>query len=152
MPGDVTFDSGTTYFGDNITAYVNNGTIQESRVDDMATRILAGWYFLGQDNSSYPTVNFDAFRPDNETTNQRVDVQDDHYKIVREIGAASTVLLKNVNGALPLDKPRSIVLIGSDAGPGKIGPNEFSDQGGQDGILAMAHGMGFLVNDKGYML
>ncbi len=33
-------------------------------------------------------------------------------RIVREIGAASTVLLKNVNGSLPLQKPRSIVLIG----------------------------------------
>lgn len=32
--------------------------------------------------------------------------------IVREIGGASTILLKNVNGSLPLKKPRSIVLIG----------------------------------------
>jgi beta-glucosidase len=43
------------------------------------------------------------------------------------MGAASTVLLKNVNGALPLKKPRSLVLVGSDAGPGKIGPNQFAD-------------------------
>ena len=33
-------------------------------------------------------------------------------RIVREIGAASTVLLKNVNDTLPLKKPRRIVLIG----------------------------------------
>lgn len=38
MPGDVTFDSGDSYFGGNLTAYVNNGTIPEARVDDMATR------------------------------------------------------------------------------------------------------------------
>lgn len=93
-----------------------------------ATRILAGWYYLHQDAPGFPKTNFDAFRPDNEDTNDRVDVQDDHYKIVREIGAASTVLLKNVHNALPLKKPRTIVLIGSDAGPGKIGPNQFSDQ------------------------
>ncbi|KAG6908117.1 hypothetical protein DXG01_006086 [Tephrocybe rancida] len=142
MPGDIVFKSGTTYFGSNLTDYVQNGTIPESRVDDMATRILAGWYFLHQDAPSYPKVNFDAFLPDNEATNDRVDVQDDHYKIVREIGAASTVLLKNVDNALPLDKPRSIVLIGSDAGPGKIGPNQFGDQGGQDGVLAMGWGSG----------
>jgi hypothetical protein len=35
MPGDITFLSHTSYFGANLTAYVNNGTISESRVDDM---------------------------------------------------------------------------------------------------------------------
>ena len=29
-------------------------------------------------------------------------VQGDHYKLIREIGAASVVLLKNTAGALPL--------------------------------------------------
>ena len=76
---------------------------------------------------------------------------------MRELGAASTVLLKN-EGALPLGKhegkeaERSIVLIGSDAGPGRMGPNEFSDQGGAiTGTLAMGWGSGtsnftYLVN------
>ena len=35
MPGDISFKSGTSYFGSNLTAYVNNGTIPETRVDDM---------------------------------------------------------------------------------------------------------------------
>jgi hypothetical protein len=35
MPGDITFSSGTSYFGANLTAYVRNGTIPEARVDDM---------------------------------------------------------------------------------------------------------------------
>lgn len=94
----------------------------------LATRIIASWYFLHQDDKSYPETNFDAFLPDNEATNSRIEVEDDHYKLVREMGAASTVLLKNVDKALPLKKPRSIVLVGSDAGPGKIGPNQFADQ------------------------
>lgn len=143
MPGDITFFSNTSYFGPNLTAYVQNGTIPEARVDDMVTRILAGWYFLGQDSPSYPQTNFNAFLPLDEATNEHVDVQDDHHKVVREIGAASAVLLKNVDGALPLKKPRTIVLIGSDAGPAHIaGPNGFSDQGGVDGILAMGWGSG----------
>jgi beta-glucosidase len=142
MPGDITFQSGTTYFGANLSAFVENNTIPEARLDDMATRIIAGWYFLHQDAADYPTPNFDAFNPASEVTNEHVDVQADHYKLVREIGAASTVLLKNVDGALPLKKPRSIVLVGSDAGPGKIGPNEFADQGGVDGILAIGWGSG----------
>ena len=41
MPGDITFDSNTSYYGANLTSYVDNGTIPEARVDDMATRILA---------------------------------------------------------------------------------------------------------------
>jgi beta-glucosidase len=39
MPGDITFGSGDSYFGGNLTAYVNNGTIPESRVDDMGTNL-----------------------------------------------------------------------------------------------------------------
>jgi beta-glucosidase len=77
------------------------------------------------------------------------------------MGAASTVLLKNKNCALPLGKhdgkaaERSLVLIGSDAGPGRMGPNEFSDQGGViTGTLAMGWGSGtanftYLVNVSG---
>jgi len=94
-------------------------------------------------------VSFDAFKPDSETTNAHIDVQDDHYKLVRTLGAASTVLLKNRNGALPLGKhegkvaERSLVLIGSGAGPGRMGPNEFADQGGViSGALAMGWGSG----------
>jgi beta-glucosidase-like glycosyl hydrolase len=132
MPGDITFDSGTSYFGSTLVAYVQNGTIPLSRVDDMATRILASWYFLHQDSESYPAVNFNAFDPDDDATNEHVEVEDDHHILVREMGAASIVLLKNTGGALPLKRPRNIVLIGSDAGPGSIGPNEFSDQGGVD--------------------
>lgn len=36
-------------------------------------------------------------------TNEHVDVQGNHGKLIREIGGASTVLLKNTNGVLPLD-------------------------------------------------
>ena len=53
MPGDITFNSNTSYWGQNLTNFVQNGTIPESRVTDMATRILASWYFLGQDKD-YP--------------------------------------------------------------------------------------------------
>ncbi|PFH46305.1 glycoside hydrolase family 3 protein [Amanita thiersii Skay4041] len=142
MPGGTRFDSFDSYFGGNLTEYVRNGTIAEGRVDDMATRILAAWYLVHQDAPSYPTTNFDAFKPNNEATNEHVDVQADHYKLVREIGSASTVLLKNEKGALPLKNPRSIILLGNDAGPGMAGPNEFSDQGGDDGVLAMGWGSG----------
>ncbi|KAH7904316.1 glycoside hydrolase family 3 protein [Hygrophoropsis aurantiaca] len=141
MPGDVTFNSGDSYFGGNLTKFVNEGIISEARVDDMATRIVAGWYYLHQE-SGYPEVSFNAFDANDEVHNKHVNAQSDHYKLVREIGAAGTVLLKNDNDALPLNKPRNMILFGSDAGPGKAGPNEFTDQGGSDGFLAMGWGSG----------
>ncbi|KAF5334031.1 hypothetical protein D9758_017418 [Tetrapyrgos nigripes] len=49
MPGDITFDSGDSYFGGNLTEYVRNGTIPEERVDDM------GGGGTGSPTSSPPT-------------------------------------------------------------------------------------------------
>ena len=57
-------------------------------------------------------VNFNVAMPDDPATNAHVDVQEDHFKIVREVGAASVVLLKNIADALPLKKPRSLAIIG----------------------------------------
>ena len=65
---------------------------------------------MGQDNN-FPATNFDAWNI-NAAVNTHVDVQADHGSLIRTIGAASTVLLKNVNGALPLNKPESIGIIG----------------------------------------
>jgi beta-glucosidase len=140
MPGDITFGSGTSYFGQNLTNYVMNGTISETRLDDMATRIIAAWYYMHQDEN-YPNVTVDSFNF-YDPINQEVNAQSNHYMIVREIGAAGTVLLKN-EGALPLNKPKNIVLVGSDAAPPISGPNEYSDQGGDpSGILAVGWGSG----------
>ncbi|EGO02945.1 glycoside hydrolase family 3 protein [Serpula lacrymans var. lacrymans S7.3] len=141
MPGDIEFGSGTSYFGGNLTAFVMNDTISMSRLDDMATRVVAAWYYMHQDEN-YPPVTLNAFNA-YDPINQEVNVQSDHYQVVREIGAAGTVLLKNVNGALPLDKPKSLIMVGSDAAPPTTGPNEYVDQGGDpSGILAMGWGSG----------
>jgi hypothetical protein len=37
MPGDVTFNSNTSYWRETLVEFVENGTIPESRVDDMGT-------------------------------------------------------------------------------------------------------------------
>ena len=50
------------YWGDNLTEAIKNGSVAESRLDDMVTRILASWYHLGQDQD-YPEVavhNYDV--------------------------------------------------------------------------------------------
>ncbi|THU81666.1 glycoside hydrolase family 3 protein [Dendrothele bispora CBS 962.96] len=143
MPGDITFNSGDSYFGGNLTTYVQNNTIPSNRVDDMAERIIAAWFLLHQDSPDYPSVNFNAFHIDDDATNERVDVQADHFRLVREMGRRGMVLLKNENSALPLTgSERSILIAGIDAAPQPGGPNQFGDQGGNEGILAMGWGSG----------
>ncbi|KAK0208537.1 glycoside hydrolase family 3 protein [Desarmillaria ectypa] len=140
MPGDTFFGSGISYFGPALVSAVNQGTVPEARIDDMATRILAAWYLLGQD-SGYPDVNFDAWDK-NVPVNTHVDVQGDHKNVIRAIGQASTVLLKNSQRALPLSAPRTLAIIGSGARNSTLGPNGYSDRGGNDGVLAMGWGSG----------
>jgi len=65
---------------------------------------------VGQDNN-FPATNFNAWNI-NASGSTHVNVQADHATLIRTIGAASTVLLKNVNGALPLKAPKSLGIIG----------------------------------------
>lgn len=98
------------YWGDNLTEAVKNGSVSETRLDDMVTRILAAWYHIGQDEG-YPEAavhNYDVQSP-------IVDVRGDHASLIREIGAAGAVLVKNVDNALPLQKPRFLNIYGYDA-------------------------------------
>jgi beta-glucosidase len=44
--------------------------------------------------------------------NNMTDIRGDHEEVVRDVATRGTVLLKNVNGTLPLKKPRSIAIIG----------------------------------------
>lgn len=53
MPGDTLFDTGESFWGTNLTIAVLNGTVPEWRIDDMATRIVAAWYYVG---SPLPSV------------------------------------------------------------------------------------------------
>ena len=79
MPGDVVFGSLTSFFGKNLTAGVNNGSIAGERLDDMAERIAAGYFLLEQERG-FPNVSFDSFRRPGGANNSHVNVQDDHYK------------------------------------------------------------------------
>ena len=154
MPGDLTFLSGNSHWGANLTIAVLNGTIPEWRLDDMATRILAAWYFVGRDNTSIP-INFDSWTLDTygyenfiagenyRLINEHVDVRAEHSNLIRQIGAASTVLLKNTNHALPLTgKEKITAVFGSDAGDNPYGPNGCPDRGCANGTVAMGWGSG----------
>ncbi|OBZ78665.1 putative beta-glucosidase L [Grifola frondosa] len=146
MPGDEFFGSFSSYFGQNLVDAVNSGNVSQARIDDLATRILAGWFLLGQD-SGYPAVNFNSWLG---FLGEHVNVQGDHANIIRTIGAASTILLKNKGSVLPLNAPRSIAVIGSGAGSAFFGPNECLDRSCDDGVLAMGWGSGY--NNYPYLI
>lgn len=126
---------GTDYNGDNrlwgpaLTSAINSGRVSQARVDDMVTRILAGWYLTGQD-SNYPRVNLNA------------NVQANHKDNVRAIARDGIVLLKNDGGILPLRRPGTLAVVGSGAVLGKHGRNQCTDQNCNDGALGMGWGSG----------
>jgi beta-glucosidase len=154
MPGDTSFNSGLTYWGTNMTIAILNGTLPEYRLDDMAVRIMAAYYYVGRDEAYVPTniyswsyQTFDhihAADPNSpiELVNEHVNVQDDHAANVRQVGAESVVLLKN-EGALPLTgSERTLGLIGEDACSNPWGPNGCPDRNCDNGTLAMGWGSG----------
>jgi len=148
MAGDQNLASGNTYWGTNLTNAVLNGTIPQWRLDDMVVRIMSAYYKVGRDQYKVP-VNFNSWNlstygyqhpeADEDFTqiNWHVNVQGDHAALIREIGGASTVLLKNTNNTLPLNKPKSVAIIGEDAHDNPGGPNSCGDRGCDIGTLAM---------------
>ncbi|KAJ7807547.1 hypothetical protein B0H14DRAFT_2381202, partial [Mycena olivaceomarginata] len=81
---------------------------------------LVAWYLVWQD-SGFPAVNF-AWNNAG-SFNQHVNVQSNHATPIRQIDAASTVLLKNTNSVLPLKAPKTIALIGNGAANSFRGAN-----------------------------
>ncbi|KAK6581586.1 hypothetical protein PZA11_006277 [Diplocarpon coronariae] len=129
MPGELLAfgrATGASYFGGNITLAVSNGSLDVSRLDDMITRIMTPYYFLGQDRD-YPSVDpssadLNPFSPRDGWLDEFAlngsrsrDVRGNHGDLIRRHAASSTVLLKNVNHALPLRAPSSIAVFGNDA-------------------------------------
>ncbi|KAK0718457.1 glycoside hydrolase family 3 protein [Lasiosphaeria miniovina] len=152
MPGDTEFNTGISFWGTNLTLGVLNGTVPAWRIDDMAMRIMAAFFKVGQTVNQDP-INFsfwtsDTYGPihwaankDVQQINFHVDVQGGHGSLIREIAAKGTVLLKN-SGSLPLKKPKFIAVIGDDAGPNPLGPNACSDRGCDNGTAGIGWGSG----------
>nr|OQO20788.1 hypothetical protein B0A51_11194 [Rachicladosporium sp. CCFEE 5018] len=156
MAGDIVFDDGISYFGPNLTIAVLNGTVPQWRLDDMAVRIVAAWYFVESDTKVTEEPNFQSWTFDTfgsthfhvgpqwgtKIVNQHVDVRREHGALIRQIGAESTVLLKN-NGVLPLTgKERLIGVFGEDAGSNPLGPNGCRNHNCDTGTLIVGWGSG----------
>lgn len=105
-------------------------------------RIVASWFKMRQDEN-FPLTRVDSF---NQTNSLFINVQQDHKVLVREMGAASNVLLKNVDSTLPIivsnKVVRRIAVIGSDAGPSPDGLNTCFLNHCSNGTLAQGWGSG----------
>ncbi|CAN8105190.1 unnamed protein product [Discula destructiva] len=102
------------FWGGNLTQAVRNGSLSEDRVTDMATRILAAWYLLGQNTTRFPTPGVGIQHLD--APHELVDARSaDSVPVLLECAIAGHVLVKNENGALPLAKPKMLSIFGYDA-------------------------------------
>ncbi|CAM4909144.1 unnamed protein product [Rotaria socialis] len=130
---DIDMPGNDEYMGYTLVPFVQNGSIPESRIDDMATRIIAPYYLVGQDQD-YPTVDLDR------------DTMENNYIINREASRAGMILLKNVNNILPLNSSvnTNIYIYGQAAGQTNCGLEQTSWNANCGGALYQGGGSGFV--------
>lgn len=154
MPGDVLFDTGTAYYATNLTIAILNGTLPMWRLNDMATRIMAAYYYVNRDEHQKP-ISFSSWTTDTYgyehyiskqgfgLINKHKDVRGSHGRKIREMAARSTVLLKNEAKSLPLSTEEKLTAVfGSDSGDNPLGPNGCDNRGCDNGTLGAAWGSG----------
>ncbi|KAK9241574.1 glycosyl hydrolase family 3 N terminal domain-containing protein [Lipomyces tetrasporus] len=126
MPGPIGFfTTEPSFWGSNLTMAVGNGTLSEVRVDDMARRIMTPYFHLRQDKD-YPPIDMESgnlnilgvypYLDTFKFGTANVDVRQTHAQLIRELATAGTVLLKNIDNALPLKAPKTIGVFGNDIG------------------------------------
>lgn len=174
MPGDgLRWANGESLWGPELTKSVLNGSVPIDRLDDMVTRVVAAWYQVGQDKWSQKGPNFSSWTkekvgkihegsPSDTTTgvvNKFINAQgegdDFHGNIARKVAAEGTVLVKNEQNVLPLDRKGwkehekdgkqekfRVGIFGEDSRYSRKGINFCDDQHCNDGTLASGWGSG----------
>ncbi|GKZ31987.1 hypothetical protein AbraIFM66950_001004 [Aspergillus brasiliensis] len=104
----------TTLWGSNLTTAIANGTMEASRLDDMATRIIATWYQLNQD-TDFPTPGVGMPASAQSEHQVVVGTSPDEKSTLLESAIEGHVLVKNRNNALPLQTPQLVSVFGYDA-------------------------------------
>ncbi|EGZ75467.1 glycoside hydrolase [Neurospora tetrasperma FGSC 2509] len=119
---DMTMPEGDNFWGFKLVDAVKNGSVSESRVDDMVIRIMASWYKMGQDTDfSTPGIGMvsDITKP-----HMIVDAKNSTFRSTLFDGAVEGhVLVKNTRSALPLSSPVLLSVFGYSAkNPDHNGP------------------------------
>lgn len=101
-------------WGNQLVKAVKNGSIPEDRLNDMATRVIASWYQMGQDQG-FPNPGV-GIAPDLTKSHRIVDARNiSSRKVLLDGAIEGHVLLKNKNNVLPLKQPDMISLFGYSA-------------------------------------
>lgn len=105
----------------NLTLMVTNGSLAQSRLDDMAMRILTPYFrFAHFEPGTGMPANLLA-------PHEFVDARDpESDKVILQSAIEGHVLVKNTNNALPLQKPKVLSVFGYDA----VAPSRNSPTGG----------------------
>ncbi|KAH6845496.1 glycoside hydrolase family 3 protein [Chaetomium sp. MPI-CAGE-AT-0009] len=155
MPGDTNIPLfGFSLWQYELTRSVLNGSVPVDRLNDMATRVVAAWYKMGQDKD-HPRPNFSSntrdrngllypaavFSPTGQV-NWFVNVQDDHNLVARQVAQDAITLLKNNGSFLPLSSSSKITVFGTDAQVNSAGPNACGNRACNTGTLGMGWGSG----------
>jgi beta-glucosidase-like glycosyl hydrolase len=126
MPGDGQFwANGKSFWGDKLTVAVLNGSIPVERLNDMAARVVATWYQLGQDdkkkfpldgpsfsswtNNEVDKIHWSSGENVTGVVNKFDDVQGSgnkefHGRLAKYLGTEGTVVVKNEDNTLPLTR------------------------------------------------
>ncbi|KAI0196496.1 putative beta-glucosidase 1 precursor [Xylaria flabelliformis] len=159
MPGD-TFGNNIPLFGYSnwqyeLTRSVLNGSVPVDRINDMATRVVAAWYKMGQDAADYPPPNFSSNTADRVgplypgalisptgVVNEYVNVQADHKTVAKQVAQEAITLLKNDDSFLPITTSAPLFVFGTDAQADSQGINSCTDKSCNRALLGMGWGSG----------
>lgn len=97
---------GKFFTEENIQAALDTKNITMDMIDESCVRILSGWYNLPEDKR-HPCGGGICISKNVSTS--------EHKALARNLSSASTILLKNEGNLLPLDKSKTVVLIGPQA-------------------------------------
>ncbi|KAI0112632.1 glycoside hydrolase family 3 protein [Hypoxylon sp. NC0597] len=158
MPGDTVGNNipldGYSNWMYELTRSVLNGSVPVDRLNDMATRVVATWYQLGQDQD-YPPPNFSSNTADPTgplypgalfspvgVVNEYINVQADHKVVAKQVAQEAITLLKNNGSFLPLSTSSPLYVFGTDAQADPKGINSCTDKSCNRGTLGMGWGSG----------
>ncbi|KAK3377960.1 beta-glucosidase [Podospora didyma] len=111
---DMAMPTGDTFWGSHLATAIKNGSVPQSRLDDMASRILASYYKSSQDRG-YPSPGV-GMASDLTKAHTVVDARNSSFRSTLLDGAVEGhVLVKNIRNALPLKSPKMLSIFGYSA-------------------------------------